>query len=54
MIADLKKELDMAFNLLRAVQVSGDDVDRVYAAKNHLRSAFKIASDIEAGDEKDA
>ena len=37
----MKEHLDKAFNLIAAIRVSGDDQERVVAAKNELRAAFR-------------
>lgn len=42
-MTDLQKELDQAFALVSAIPVSGDGVELMAAAKEHLRNAFKLA-----------
>lgn len=41
---ELQKEIDQAFKLLSAVPVSGDAVDMMAAARNHLRAAYKLSA----------
>lgn len=45
---DLKTELDAAFNLISALPVSGDGVDIMAAARDHLRTAYKLTEDKDA------
>lgn len=42
-MTDLQKELDRAFACLSAIPVSGDGVEIMAAAREHLRKAFKLA-----------
>lgn len=46
-MTDLQKELDQAFKLISAVPVSGDGVDVMSAAREHLRAAFQMAAPAE-------
>lgn len=46
-MTDLQKELDRAFKLISAVHVSGDGVDVMAAAREHLRTAYKMAAPAE-------
>lgn len=43
-MTDLQKELDQAFKLMSAVPVSGDGVDVMAAAREHLRTAYQMAA----------
>lgn len=45
---DLQKELDRAFLLLSDIPVSGDAVDLMSMAREHLRTAYKLAGDKQA------
>ena len=42
-MTDLQKELDRTFACLSAIPVSGDGVEIMAAAREHLRNAFKLA-----------
>ena len=42
-MTELQKEIDQAFKLLSAIQVSGDGVDVMAAARGHLRAAYNLA-----------
>ena len=42
-MTELQKEIDRAFACLSAVPVSGDGVEIMAAAREHLRKAFKLA-----------
>ena len=42
---ELKKELDEAFRLLCGITVSGDCVELMAAAKEHLRRAYGLAKE---------
>lgn len=39
----LQEELDKAFKFVSAIPVSGDGVELMAAAREHLRNAFKLA-----------
>lgn len=39
---ELKKELDIVFKLISAVPVTGEGVDVMAAARDHLRTAYKL------------
>ena len=43
-MTELQKEIDQAFKLLSAIQVSGDGVDKMAAARRHLRDAYQMAA----------
>lgn len=38
-------EIDQAFKLISAIAVSGDAVDVMSAARNHLRTAYGMADE---------
>ena len=40
----LSKELDQVFKLISALPVSGDGVDVMSAAREHLRAAYQMAA----------
>lgn len=40
---ELQKEIDRAFACLSAIPVSGDNVEIMAAAREHLRKAFQLA-----------
>ena len=40
---DLQKELDKAFAMISSIPVSGDGVEMMAAAREHLRRAYKLA-----------
>lgn len=42
-MTDLQKELDAAFAILHDIPVSGDNVDRMMAIREHLRKAYRMA-----------
>jgi len=42
-MTELQKEIDRAFTCLSAIPVSGDNVEIMAAAREHLRKAFKLA-----------
>lgn len=42
-MTELQKELDIAFSCLSAIPVSGDHVEIMAAAREHLRKAFRLA-----------
>lgn len=48
-MTDLQKEIDQAFKLISAVPVSGDGVDVMSAAREHLRAAYQMAAPVEEG-----
>lgn len=50
---ELQKELDSAYSLLAVIPVSGDHVEVMAAAREHLRRAYKIAAQEPKGDESD-
>lgn len=52
----IKKELDQAFSMLSSIAVSGNNVEIMAAAKEHLRRAYKLCKEPESGEteEKDA
>ncbi|MCI9507054.1 MAG: hypothetical protein HFF62_10815 [Oscillospiraceae bacterium] len=39
----MQEELGLAFKLLSAIPVSGEGVEVMAAAREHLRTAFKLA-----------
>ena len=39
----LQEELGLAFKIISAIPVSGDGVEAMAAAREHLRNAFKLA-----------
>ena len=39
----MQEELGLAFKLLSAIPVSGEGVEAMAAAREHLRNAFKLA-----------
>lgn len=47
-MTDAQKEIDQAFKLISAIAVSGNGVDVIAAARNHLRTAYKLAGESEA------
>ena len=42
-MSELEKEIDRASACLSAIPVSGDNVEIMAAAREHLRRAFKLA-----------
>lgn len=50
-MTEIQKEIKEAFELVSAILVSGDAVDVMAAARNHLRTAYGMAKSEEA--EKD-
>ena len=42
-MSDLQKEIDAAYGLVATIPVSGDHVDVIAAAREHLRHAYKLA-----------
>lgn len=46
----LKAELDAAFKLISALPVSGDGVDVMAAARERLRTAYKLVEEKGNGD----
>lgn len=42
-MSELEKEIDQAFACLSTIPVSGDNVEIMAAAREHLRRAFKLA-----------
>lgn len=42
---EIQKRLDSAFRLLGRMSVSGDVVDIMYAIRQELREAYKLAGD---------
>lgn len=46
-MTDLQKEINQAFKLISAVPVSGDGVDVMAAAREHLRTAYQMAAPTE-------
>lgn len=42
-MTDLQRKIDLAFACLSAIPVSGDGVEIMAAAREHLREAFKLA-----------
>lgn len=46
-MTDLQKEIDQAFKLASAVPVNGDAVDIMAEVRNHLRTAYKLATEPE-------
>ncbi len=49
-MTDLQKELDRAFACLSAIPVSGDGVEIMAAAREHLRKAFQLAEPVKEED----
>ena len=48
---DLQKEIELAFQFVSAIPVSGDSVEIMASAREHLRKAFELAQpDKEARD----
>lgn len=47
---EIQKQLDKAFTLISAIPVSGDVVDIMAMAREHLRSAYNLAGE---GDHED-
>ena len=43
-MTDLQKEIDAAYNALAAIPVSGDHVEVMAAAREHLRRAYKLSA----------
>lgn len=43
---DIQKELDRAYSILCAISVKGDDVERMAAAKQAIRKAYQMASEV--------
>lgn len=48
-MTNVQKELDKAFQMLMAIHVNGDSVELMAGAKEHLRTAYKLA-----GEEKES
>ena len=46
---EILKDLDATFRLISSVSVSGDAVDMIAAAKNHLRKVFAELKKMEEG-----
>lgn len=46
-MTELQKELNQAFAVLATFAVSGDAVDRMAMAREHLRRAYKLAGETE-------
>lgn len=42
---EVRKEIDEAFRLLCAILVNGDNVERMAAAKEHLRKAYALTEE---------
>lgn len=42
-MTNLQEELDKAFACVSAIPVSGDSVEMMAAAREHLRKAFRLA-----------
>lgn len=42
---EVQKEVNAAFELIAKLSVSGDCVEIVAVAKEHLRTAYKLAAD---------
>lgn len=42
-MTELQKEIDQAFACISAIPVSGDGVEIMAAAREHLREAFRLA-----------
>lgn len=52
---DVKKHIEKAFNLLRAIPVKEEAVDLMFMAKEELRAAYKILDRRpEGGEQRDA
>ena len=43
-MTDLQKEINAAFDIISGMFVVGDDQERAVMAKNHLRTAFRLAN----------
>ena len=50
-MTDIQKEIDQAFKLLSSIPVNGDAVDVAAAAREHLRTAYKIAGELAVSDD---
>lgn len=50
-MTELQKEIDQAFKLISAVPVSGEAVELMAAARNHLRAAYNMAGKMEASED---
>ena len=42
---EIQKAVDLAYKLLSAIPVTGDGVEVMAAAREHLRAAFKLAGE---------
>ena len=42
---DIKRELEEAYKMLSAIAVSGESVDVMAMAREHLRRAYKLADE---------
>ena len=45
--SELKTHLDVAFGLIKQINVSEDDVDKMYFAKQELKAAYKLIEESE-------
>lgn len=52
-MSELKNKLDMAFKMISSMTVSGDNQDKAVLAKENLRAAYKLLSEIEKEQEKE-
>lgn len=43
---DIQKELDTAYSILCAISVKGNDVERMAAAKQAIKKAYQLASEV--------
>ena len=43
-MSELQKEINEAFIMISAIHVTGDNVDRMAMAREHLRNAYKLAA----------
>ena len=50
-MTDLQKEVNEAFMIISSIPVTGDSVDRMAMAREHLRRAYQMAE--ESKEEKD-
>lgn len=50
-MTELQKEIDQAFKLASAIQVSGDAVDVMAAVRGHLRAAYGMAGEPEVSED---
>lgn len=46
-MTEVQKALDNAFDVLSTIPVSGDNVEKMAIAREHLRRAFRLAGNVE-------